>query len=431
MSSPFKHTLSQRIALWAYTLLLALLVPVLAIYNVVKVLAKADGYDKKRLERFGVLKSDTQQSDLWIHCVSVGEVVAASPLIEKLLEQDNLRITITTTTYTGYQRVIQSFDQRVQHSYLPYDFPLFMALLLNRLKPSAILITEVELWPNLVHQAWLKNIPTLVINARMTNKSCKSYSKLSALFSPMLQKLEHACAQGQRDFDNYLKLGIPPQKLTLTNNMKFDLQSHADSTIKDELITEYQLEGKRVFLAGSTHDPEENVILDAYESLLAKYPDLALLIVPRHPQRFDSVYQLCEKRRLTLCRASENITADANVILVDKMGVLSKLYQVADFAFIGGSIAQRGGHNALEAAAYAVPAIMGSSRHNNPEICEALKESGGLKTTDTAKEMEHVILEWLSNPEQATDLGQNGRKVIETNSGAVQKTLELINATIQ
>ena len=424
MSTRFKPSAKHKTALVLYTCIMAIITPLLILHMFVKTLVRSKGYTFRKLERFGLISGQFKTQGIWIHCVSVGEVVAASLVIKRLLKKDpDLTITVTTTTPTGSQRVIQLFGDRVQHCYLPYDFSLFVSLALAKIKPSALLITEVELWPILIHQCWKKGIPTIVINARMTDRSTKGYKKVSSLFTPMLNKLSLVCAQGQRDFDNYIHLGIPAENLILTNNIKFDIATPTSEEHSNKLNQTYNPQGKQVFLAGSTHDPEESTVLDAFESCLVDHPNLLLLLVPRHPQRFDTVYKLCKERHLKVCRASQSITPDAHVILVDEMGVLSQLYQLAQFSFVGGSIAPRGGHNALEAAAWAVPIIMGSSTHNNPEICQVLKKVGAIATANTATEMQHILTQWLDSPQHAITAGRNGKKAIEANAGAVDKTI--------
>jgi 3-deoxy-D-manno-octulosonic-acid transferase len=427
MSSDFKPTIKQQLALTAYTLTMALISPLLILHTFIKTVIRSEGYNQRKLERFGIIKGEFKPHGIWVHCVSVGEVATASFVIEKLLIEDpQLIITVTTTTHTGSQRVSQRFGDRVQHCYLPYDFSIFVRLTLAKIKPTAVLITEVELWPTLIHQCWKKDIPALVINARMTDRSIKGYQKVSALFTPMLNKLSLVCAQGTRDFNNYLELGIPKTKLTLTNNIKFDIDTPTKLLNNSGLSQQYNPRDRLIFLAGSTHDPEESIVLDAFEACLSQHSNLRLLLIPRHPQRFDTVYQLCRERNLITSRASEGIDEEADIILVDEMGVLSQLYQLARFAFVGGSIAPRGGHNALEAAIYSVPMMMGSSTYNNPDICQVLKDAGAMTTTNTVDDMQHTLSRWLSNPNEPKLAGEKGKEAIEINAGAVDNTIRSI-----
>jgi 3-deoxy-D-manno-octulosonic-acid transferase len=432
MKARFKPSLKHRIALLSYTVVMALISPLLILHTAIKLLLKSEGYTRRKLERFGVISGEFQPNGLWVHCVSVGEVVAAALVIEKLLAEDPKRvITVTTTTPTGSQRVVQLFGDRVQHCYLPYDFSLFVHLSLTKIKPKALLITEVELWPTLIHQCWKKGIPSLVINARMTDRSAKGYQKVASLFTPMLHKLSLVCAQGQRDYDNYKKLGICATKVQLTNNIKFDIAIPQQEVEHLTLIQKYNPNGKTVILAGSTHDPEENLMLEAFEACKANYSDLLLLIVPRHPQRFDIVYKRCLQSSLKTCRASQSVDPDADIILVDEMGVLSRLYQIAQVAFVGGSIAPRGGHNALEAAACAVPVMMGSSRHNNPDICLALEQAGAITTVNTMTDIEKTLSHWLLAPQNAKAAGEKGKQAIDNNAGAVDNTMAAVDQFVR
>ena len=369
MTKPFKPSLPQEVCRYLYSLLLLLLVPVFLLLAVWQTITGNKLAARRQFQRCGFLPRIKKKQGILVHCVSVGEVATAAKLLKVMLQQQpDLVITITTTTATGAEQVQKTFADSVQHLYLPYDLPFNMTRLLNKLQPSQVLVTEVELWPNMIHACWRRDIPVTIINARMTDRSVRSYQKISALFQPMLHKLKQVCAQGQRDFDNYLALDIPREKLFLSGNIKFDLQlTTADQQQAQQLKQTLALPPRPIFIAGSTHDPEEQLLLEAYKALSQQYPDLLLILVPRHPQRFEKVYQLCQQFQFKTVRMSQgqSCQADSQIILGDTLGQLNSLYALADFAYIGGSIADRGGHNPLEASIHGLPVMMGPHTYNN------------------------------------------------------------------
>ncbi|MFT4809331.1 MAG: 3-deoxy-D-manno-octulosonic-acid transferase [Paraglaciecola sp.] len=434
MNTPFKSSTKQKIVLFGYSILWLLIIPFALCHFVYQLSKRKPGYTKARLSRYGLtLELDNQKNSLLIHCASVGEVVAIQNLVEQLLDNDtNQRITITTNTTTGADRVKLLFADRVDHAYLPYDFPLFIKLFLKGKRPAKVLINEMELWPNLCDQCWRSNIPIFIINGRMSEKSTKTYQKFPSLFQPMFEKITAVCAQDQRDYHNYLTLGVSPDKLTLTNNIKFDLTiSDHDIALSQTIKTSFGLEQRLILVAGSTHEPEEQILLDAYLKLVSVYPELLLIIVPRHPQRFVKVQLLLQKQNVKTVLMSEAkpCQQDTQVLLCDQMGKLRSIYALADISFVGGSLADRGGHNALEPAAVGVPILMGESTYNNPAICQALADRDALLTVKDAQQIESACKKWLENPEKRRHAGEAGKQVLAINSGAIQKTLNILNSS--
>jgi 3-deoxy-D-manno-octulosonic-acid transferase len=433
MTKSFKPSTKQKIVLFGYSLLWLLIIPFALFHFIYQMVRRKPGYTKARLSRYGFTRSqDNQKHGLLIHCASVGEVVAIQNLVEQLLvHTPKQHITITTNTTTGADRVRLLFSDRVSHAYLPYDFPFFLKLFLKSKRPTKVLINEMELWPNLCHQCWCSNIPIFIINGRMSEKSTKTYRKFPSLFQPMFEKITAVCAQGQRDYQNYLTLGVSPDKLTLTNNIKFDLTISAqDIAMSNTIKTDFSLEQRLLIVAGSTHEPEEQILLDAYLALVTANPQLLLIIVPRHPQRFEKVHQLLQKQNIETILMSEEkaCKSTTQVLLCDQMGKLRSLYALADISFVGGSIADKGGHNALEPAALGVPILIGESTYNNPAICQALVESGALLTVTDARQIESACKNWLDNPEQKKQAGDAGKQVLALNRGAIQKTLNVLTS---
>lgn len=430
MTTPRKTngaTLSQDIFRWFYSLILTLLIPFAFLNLVRRGSTRLKDYNRRRFERFGFVAHAPKPQGYLFHCVSVGEVVAASCLIKRIREDEpDRQIIITTTTPTGSARVRSIFGDEVHHFYLPYDLHMAMAGMLKRIKPAAVFITEVELWPNLIHACWKRDIPLVVVNARMTDRSARRYAKFPVLFEPMLNKITHVCAQGERDYANYRFLGMPESKLTLTNNIKFDQASSITATKEDFL--ELESSGRKILVGGSTHEPEESLMLETYQALKSDHPSLLLMLVPRHPERFETVARLINKTGLNTLQSAEIDTVPDNcdVLLVNEMGKLNAVYSVADFAFVGGSIADRGGHNALEPAAKKLPILMGPHTYNNPVICEKLQEAGALHLVEDAQTMTALIMHWCEHSDIASTAGQAGFDVLAKNSGALDKTMAVI-----
>ncbi|MFQ3248494.1 MAG: 3-deoxy-D-manno-octulosonic-acid transferase [Glaciecola sp.] len=430
MNRPYRYCWHHFIWRWCYNLVLILLLP----FGLVALLLKSDkteGKRNKNIERFGFI-GRPKQNGILIHCVSVGEVNAAKSIIQRLqLRYPDLPITISTTSTTGAKQAHAIFKDSVQHMYLAIDIPVCMWLFFHKLRPKLVLVTEVEIWPNMLNQCYRRKIPAVLINARMSSESVKTYQNLAYLFRPSLRKFSRICTQGQQDFENFLSLGVYKPNLMQSNNMKFDLEADPQDEIKaEQLKLQLSLENQPVFVAGSTHDLEEKACLDAFKKLRVSHSQLLLIIVPRHPHRFEKVTQLCQATGYAVVKTSEldeePLHVLPDIVVVDAMGMLKACYHLASFAFVGGSFAHKGGHNALEPALYGVPTMMGPSIFNNPVICHALADAGGLKVLSQATQLSETAGNWLNNPEEAISLGQASKKVIEQNRGAINQTLDVI-----
>ncbi|GFD80420.1 3-deoxy-D-manno-octulosonic acid transferase [Tenacibaculum sp. KUL118] len=425
--SDYKPNFVETLCRWGYSCVLVLLVPFAFAHLALKGATKSKDGKHRHFERLGFVTRPPKENGYLFHCVSVGEVVAASCLIKRIMSvEPEAQITITTTTPTGSARVRDIFKDTVHHFYLPYDLPITMAAMLKRVKPKMVIVTEVELWPNLIHACWKRYVPVIVINARMTDRSAKRYKKIGQLFNPMLAKLSHVCAQGQRDHDNYAWLGLDKDKLTLTNNIKFDQAvSHTDTASS---FLDIKRGERPLLVAGSTHEPEEKAVLEAALSVWKVSPLFRMIIVPRHPERFETVAKIIEKYNLPFVRTSDvtSIPEDVNIVLLDEMGKLNQAYAVASFAFVGGSIAQRGGHNALEPATFSLPIMMGPHTFNNPVICEYLEDCGALTIVENATQISALLNNWIENPTKGEQAGRAGKRVLQNNSGALDATLACV-----
>ena len=433
MNITFSPKRKERFSLWGYTLVLWILLPFLFLHFCYQFLTKKLANPKTRIQRFGFNLSTAVPGGLLIHCVSVGEVVAAANVISAIRKRHpNIPITLTTTTVTGAKQANDLFKDTITHCYLPIDTGWMMRRLLKRAAPSQVIITEVELWPNMIHQCWRRDIPVSVINARMTDRSARTYGKISALFVPMLHKLSKICAQGERDFSNYQMLGAPSNTLVLTNNIKYEQPARPEAHHQaEDFANAFGISKRPIIVAGSTHAPEEKVLLVAHQRVLDQHPNALLVIVPRHPQRFNDVYQICQASGLNCIRSSDGSQNGGDpdktqVLLVDEMGKLQALYALAIIAFVGGSIADRGGHNALEPAAYEVPILMGPHRYNNPAICQVLAEKGALFEVNNAEQIYQLVTAWLTDESARKDAGQAGKCILQENNGAVNATLKAL-----
>jgi 3-deoxy-D-manno-octulosonic-acid transferase len=434
MNRPYRYCWHHFIWRWCYNLVLILLLPI----GIIALLLKSDkteGKRNKNIERFGFI-GKPKQNGILVHCVSVGEVNAAKSIIQRLQERyPNLPITVSTTSTTGAKQAHAIFKDSVQHMYLAIDIPICMWLFFYKLQPKLVLVTEVEIWPNMLHQCYRRKIPAVLINARMSSESVRTYQHLAFLFRPSLRKFSRICTQSQQDFKNFLSLGVYKPNLTQSNNMKFDLELDTqDESKAEKLKQQLGLTNQPVFVAGSTHDLEEKACLDAFKALRQTHSDLTLIIVPRHPHRFEKVVQLCQATGYFVAKASdlsdESLQKLPDILVVDAMGMLKACYQLASFAFVGGSFAHKGGHNALEPALYGIPTMMGPSIFNNPVICHALADAGGLKILSSPTELSEIALGWLNNPDEANQIGQAGKKVIEQNRGAINQTLDVIDEVL-
>lgn len=408
-----------------YRVTTVLLVPALVIQLLLRSVTRLKAYRHRMGERFGIIRAPQHTNGLLIHCVSVGEVTVAAKLIERLLQRNpDEFITVTTTTPTGSERLQQLLGKRVNHCYLPYDMGFAMGRLINVIQPRHVLITEVELWPTLITRCWQHNIPVSVINARMTERSAQRYRKVDWLFTPMLQKIHMIGAQSERDFIQYQQLGATPSQLRLTHNIKFDVTITANDKQKIQSLSHrFSWSERPVLIAASTHETEEEYILSAFDELRKKHPRLLLILVPRHPQRFTNVENTLTNYRYVRLSDNHHVTDTTDIIYGNTLGELNALYAYADMAFIGGSLASKGGHNPLEACVHQIPCMIGPHTYNNPHICEALEQAGALIRVASSADIVNCVDGWITSPSHRQQQGQAGINTIQQNSGAIEANL--------
>ncbi|WP_409498041.1 lipid IV(A) 3-deoxy-D-manno-octulosonic acid transferase [Pseudomonas fragi] len=412
-----------------YTLLFHLGLPLVAIRLWLRA-RKAPAYARRIGERFAINLPAMQPGGIWVHAVSVGESIAAAPMIRALLERyPQLPITVTCMTPTGSERIQALFagEPRIQHCYLPYDLPWAAARFLNRVQPKLAVIMETELWPNHIHQCAKRGIPVALANARLSARSAKGYGRFARLTRPMLAEMSLIAVQTETEAERFRQLGARPECVEVTGSIKFDLSINPQ-LLDDarELREQWQAQARPVWIAASTHEGEDEIVLAAHRRLLNQYPNALLILVPRHPERFNAVFELCRREGFATVRRSsgEAVNAATQVMLGDTMGELLFLYALADTAFVGGSLVPNGGHNLLEPAALAKPVLSGPHLFNFLEISALLRDAGALEEVDDAQGLALAVQRLFELPQDARRMGQAGLKVMQLNQGALQRLLD-------
>lgn len=416
-----------------YSALSLLLIP-FAFFRLWRKGKKLPAYRERWAERLGkTRKVSNEKPIIWFHTVSVGEFIAARPLIQHYLENGSFEVLITCTTPTGSERIRASFAEKVHHCYLPYDIGIFVNRFLNVFKPAIFICLETELWPNLIHACKKRRIPIVLANARLSEKSARGYAKFSRLTNAMLSGISAAAIQNDEDASRFILLGLDEQKSHSIGNIKFDLELDNELRLNAANLKEHlqQAQNSKIWIAASTHRGEDEIILAAYTSLKVQHPELKLIIVPRHPERFDDVYQLCLNTGFQTLRRSKGELADFDVLLGDTMGELLLLFGASDFAFIGGSLVENGGHNYIEPAAWALPLLSGPSTYNFRETAKELIEHEALIIANSSEELASEIHDLLTNPERFKQMGESARMVAEKNRGALARLINLIDQTIK
>lgn len=388
-------------------------------------------YRRRIAERFAYAKSNNKNIDIWLHAVSLGEVIAATPLIDALIEK-NWSVLITTTTPTGSDKVQNYFGNKIVHQYLPYDLSGVLKRFFKLYKPQLGIIMETELWPNLLHQAHKAKIPLLLANARLSEYSVKGYVKLKFLFKPLLNQFAGILAQSEDDAQRYLSLGVKKELVKVLGNIKFDLQTKGvDSSKFEELKSHWGAE-RTVVIAASTHEGEESQIIHYLKKLQKAIPEVVLLIAPRHPERFQTVFQLCQQAGFNtgLRSAVDSLSVNNEIVVLDCLGELLGFYQISDFAFIGGSLVTVGGHNVLEPIAMKVPVLSGSYVHNFKTICNDLVKAEAIHLVDKADELIDAIITLHNEKELQNKMVKNATAVLENNKGALLKHLNKIESIL-
>lgn len=392
---------------------------------------KLPGYRARISERFSLGVSDNKPVDIWVHAVSLGEVIAATPLIDAMLDK-KWSVLVTTMTPTGSERVSARFGDKVAHRYVPYDLPGVLRRFFKQTQPRVGVIMETELWPNLIYQAHSAKVPLLLANARLSERSLKGYMKLKFLFKPVLNQFSAILAQSNDDAKRFIALGANNDLVQVLGNMKFDLQTNTIDTAKFKEIKNHWGADRIAVIAASTHDDEESRILAQLRRLQQAIPNVVLLIAPRHPERFQTVYQLSVQAGFnTGLRSNLDMVSAANeVVVLDCLGELLGLFQISDYAFVGGSLVPVGGHNVLEPIAMNVPVLSGNQVHNFKTICNDLKEAEAIRIVSQADELIDAIIKLHQDKESQALMVKNATAVLESNKGSVVKHLQKIELAL-
>ena len=416
-----------------YSLLLPFMIPVVFAHLIVRGFRNPD-YFKRWPERFGFIPAQGEGNVIWIHAVSVGEVRAAVPLIDALSERyPDSQILVTTMTPTGSQEVRRQFGQRVLHYYVPYDLRRSVRRFLERTRPCLALTLETELWPNIFHQCSQRGIPVVVANARMSESSMRGYLRFQKLTRSTLNQVALIAAQSRTDARRLRRMGADDDRVEITGSIKFEIKLPPSMLEAAESLRR-SLAGQRpVWIAASTHEGEEEQVLAAFRSLQKKHPDLLLLLVPRHPERFGPVLRLSRREGFQAVLRSElagTLPGETEVVVADSMGELLMLYAASDVAFVGGSLVPIGGHNLLEACAVGLPVVFGKYMFNFEEISQlTLDRQAGIQVF-SIDELAAQVGRYLEDANLRFETGEHGQKLVEQNRGALEKTTRLVTGLI-
>lgn len=411
---------------YLYSLLMYLLTP----YMLLRLWWKGrrlPAYRKGLSERFCLGKREEKAFDVWVHAVSLGEMIAATPLIDALLDKKK-SVLVTTMTPTGLERVQVRFGNKVTYQYLPYDLPGVLKRFFRQRRPRVGIIMETELWPNLIAQTKAAKVPLLLANARLSERSLKGYLRFKFLFGPLLNQFSAILAQSEEDVKRFISLGAEESKVQVLGNIKFDLQTQALEETEWTGLKNHWGNDRVVVIAASTHANEEEQILLHWRRLQEAIPNVLLLIAPRHPERFQTVYQSVVQAgfHTGLRSRLDTLTLENEVVVLDSLGELLGFYMISDFAFVGGSLVPVGGHNVLEPIAMGVPVLTGNQVHNFASICKDLREAQAIILVHQAGELVDAIIQLHANSVLKNQQVNNARVVLESNRGSLTRHLEKI-----
>lgn len=413
---------------WLYTFLLTIVSPFLmwSLYR------KRDGKPSvgaRWKEHFGFTPPlETNKSPIWIHAVSVGETLSVSPLIKKLKSQyPDQPIVITTTTPTGAEQAAK-LQGIAEHRYMPFDFSFAIRGFLNAIKPSQLLIMETELWPNTLHTVARAGIPITIINARLSERSCQRYAKVQPIFNMLAKNLTRVLCQYSDDAQRFIRLGVAKEKIFVTGSIKFDIDIDQTTIQKGQQLRSNLGKNRPIWIAASTHKGEDEQVLAAHAEILKEHPNALLILVPRHPERFNAVFELCKTQFISVRRTETEAELDpeVQVYLGDTMGEMLVLMGAADICFMGGSLLgdKVGGHNVLEPAALGKPILTGPSYYNFMDIVQFMLEKKAIIVTDSATNISLNIKNLFNNKKHRRIVLTN--QLVNNNKGALKKTIALL-----
>ncbi|MSQ99753.1 MAG: 3-deoxy-D-manno-octulosonic acid transferase [Xanthomonadales bacterium] len=385
-------------------------------------------YRRRWRERFALSLRAMTPGGIVVHAASVGEVNAATPLVLALLSRyPGLPLSLTCFTPTGSARIRALFGAPVQHVYIPLDLPGCVQRFFRHTRPRLLIVMETEIWPNLYHAAAQHNIPILLANARISEKSFPRFQRVRRLVGDALLQVSCIAAQSENDATRFAALGAEPARITVSGNLKFELKLPPALHMQGQALRRARAEQRPVFLAASTREGEESPVLEAFQGVLKHFPAALLILVPRHPERFPQAVQLARASGLSVHLWSAGLPCPASVqcLVVDAMGELLQFYAACDVAFVGGSLVAVGGHNMLEPAALSVPVLLGPHTFNFAEISRELLAAGGAKQVLNAAQLEHWVCELLGDAALRQRMGSAGLALVAQGQGALARTLEI------
>ena len=415
---------------YLYNLLLYLLTPVLIARLIFRGI-KNSAYFRRWPERFARKRFEQHDHTIWVHAVSVGEVKATVPLV-KAIQKDypQCYFLITTMTPTGAQQVVESFAGKVEHRYVPYDYPGAVSRFLEQAAPVMAVVMETEIWPNLIRITRSRNIPLFYANVRLSQRSYLGYKKFSRFLAPLLARVNGFSVQATADAERMKQLGASPEMVTVTGSIKFEIRLRASVQEISKVTRREWGVDRKVWVAGSTRAGEEELLLTAFDRLKQKLPNLLLVLVPRHPERFNSVAKICEKSGYKIIRrsvSSGDVAPNVDIYIGDTMGELQLFYAAADVVYVGGSLVPTGGHNILEASAVGAPVIFGPHMFNFVDISQlTIERRAGIQVSNVA-ELESAVEKYFADAELRFSTGENGKKLVEENRGALEKTAAMLS----
>ncbi|RLT20216.1 MAG: 3-deoxy-D-manno-octulosonic acid transferase [Planctomycetota bacterium] len=418
-----------------YLLLLTVLSPFIA-WRIVRHGRYRRGIAEKLLGRLP--QSNDTRDVVWFHAVSVGEVIQLQKVVHEFRRQtaDRFRVLVSTSTDTGYDLALKRFPD-CQVTWFPLDFSWAVDHALRSVQPSMVVLMELELWPNFLAECQRQQIPVSVINARMSSRSHRGYSRIHSLMAPIFGRLALVAAQSQSNADRLKSLGVSHDRLHVTGSIKFDgVATDRRNPATEDLRSIFNLSPlETVFMAGSTQEPEERLALQTWIECRKEYPSLRLILVPRHRERFDDVAKLvrdagADVLRRSSCETSNRLTADA-VILLDTIGELSACWGLADIAFVGGSFGNRGGQNMIEPAAFGATVLFGPNTWNFRDVVQTFKEANACVQLDSPAELTATVARLLANPAERQSLGDAARRAVKSQSGATANTATLLTAILE
>ena len=416
-----------------YVLLTRLALPFALAADAWKALRNPEQWNRVA-QRLGFVPVSPRPRCLWVHAVSVGEVQAAASLLTVLRgRQPDLPVTLSTVTPTGAQRARALFGDSVHHCFLPFDTPTAMRRFLDRVQPRLAVILETEIWPALYRELGRRGVPLVIGSARLSMRSVDRYRRAGALIRETLANDVVIGAQSAVDAERFHAIGAPAGRVHITGNIKLDLQIPEAAIDAGRDFRRRHAAGRPVWIAGSTHEGEEEAALAAHAAACRRHPDALLVLVPRHPKRFEAVRTMLQRRGVSYAqRSSGGVPAEGDgVFLLDTLGELQTFYAAADVAFVGGTLVTVGGHNLLEPAVLGLPILAGPHTHNAPEIARLLADSGALTTVRNGDELAGQVSGFFDDPPRAAAVGRRGRGAVDASRGAVYRLVALIEPLLR